>query len=416
MLMSKPIEKFRARSVPVSTIASSAEYAMARALIQQAMNLYSKSEREERLPKAFAAIFDLLVAAEYYSTVADSGWLLCAGDEWSDKLALYPFTNACPRCVLQQKFVYHGSNKPESGQIGTFTTRLLAVFIDCLLAEKGFKGIDVRLCKEPVDLVLIDEAQNTVLLCEVKAAPLMTPPICTEHVLASETSGHTRIDSLAFDQDAQYYIMIPCQREETRWSCDLVPITISARDKDKVYESLTQQFSLRKQFEDYVAFWDSAFRAYSKKDRSEGIYWLTNACGAPSPRPADWPRRDPNNNRSGFRTISDPKTSVGMDRTDDIKKGTYQMLKIGTEDKLLAKDCIVYSAIMSNIHAVRHYDDYLKFVKDIVWTPDETNGASKARDLEDDTKLYNLFDGIITFTKTYSRNQWIEQHFNFRKY
>lgn len=92
------------------------------------------------------------------------------------------------------------------------------------------------------------------------------------------------------------------------------------------------------------------------------------------------------------------------------------MLKIGIEDKLLASDYTVYAAIMSNIHAVRHYDDYLRLVRNIVWTPDETNRATKVRDLPDDTKLYNLFDGIITLTETYSRNEWIEERFNFSKY
>ncbi|HHY08363.1 MAG TPA: hypothetical protein GX530_07570 [Corynebacteriales bacterium] len=416
MFMLEPIEHFTAHSHPVSKTELSAEYAMAETLIDQAMKAYSGSERERKLPNAFAAIFDLLVAAEYYSTIRNSGWLLCAGESHRSKLAIYPFTNACPRCALQKEFAYSKSNKPESGQIGTFTTRLLAVLVDCLLSKRGFNEIELRLGKEPIDLILIDKTNKIVLLCEVKAAPLTTPPMCVDYAHRSLVSGHSKIGVLDFDPNTQYYIMIPYRSSGEQWSYDLVPITLSPSNKDRVYESLAEKFCVRQQFEDYIAFWNSAFRAYSEKTRSEGVYWLTNACGAPFPRPDDWPPRDPNNPKRGFNTISDSKTSVGMDRTDDIKKGTYQMLKIGIEDKLLASDYTVYAAIMSNIHAVRHYDDYLRLVRNIVWTPDETNRATKVRDLPDDTKLYNLFDGIITLTETYSRNEWIEERFNFSKY
>lgn len=56
-------------------------------------------------------------------------------------------------------------------------------------------------------------------------------------------------------------------------------------------------------------------------------YWFTNSCGQPIPRPDTWPHRA----GTGYESVSDSKTSVGIDRTDDIKKGTYQILKLGAE-------------------------------------------------------------------------------------
>ena len=52
---------------------------------------------------------------------------------------------------------------------------------------------------------------------------------------------------------------------------------------------------------------------------------MTNASGNPpveAKEKFDWPNK---------QTISDGKTSAGIDRTDDIKKGIYQTMKIGSK-------------------------------------------------------------------------------------
>lgn len=88
-----------------------------------------------------------------------------------------------------------------------------------------------------------------------------------------------------------------------------------------------------------------------------------------------------------------------MDRTDDIKKGIYQVLKIAASAKPNSKQMKVKTALLSNIHAVRHYNEYLTDIQDIVWTLDETGTAKRIADLPAQKDVYNLFDGIITFTK-----------------
>lgn len=134
---------------------------------------------------------------------------------------------------------------------------------------------------------------------------------------------------------------------------------------------------------------------------------MTNGCGQPVPRPDDWPRR----RGSGYESVSDGKTSVGMDRTDDIKKAIYQVLKLGSEYKLDNDN--IKTAIISNIHAVRHYDEYLLTLRDVIWTLDSTHVAKRAIQLDPDTPMYNLFDGILSFTYSDIRDEWIEEIFNF---
>lgn len=68
---------------------------------------------------------------------------------------------------------------------------------------------------------------------------------------------------------------------------------------------------------------------------------------------------------------------------------------------------------MSNIHAVRHFEEYLTPLKDIIWTRDETGTVKEASQLHPQTKLFNLFDGIISLTKVTARDSWIETVFDF---
>lgn len=100
-----------------------------------------------------------------------------------------------------------------------------------------------------------------------------------------------------------------------------------------------------------------------------------------------------------------------MDRTDDIKKAIYQVLKLGSEYK--PNDDRVKTGIISNIHAVRHYDEYLESVRDIIWAIDHTRKIERADQISADMPIYNLFDGIIAFTRSDVRDEWIKEVFNF---
>ncbi len=75
--------------------------------------------------RLLAGAFDLLVAAEYYSALSHAGWLYCP--RGTPRL-FFHYTNCCPRDVLANKFWFNESNKPESGRIGTATSRLLLLF------------------------------------------------------------------------------------------------------------------------------------------------------------------------------------------------------------------------------------------------------------------------------------------------
>jgi len=137
---------------------------LANELIQQAFQ--SAASKGCSVGISLAAAFDLFVAAEYYRSVAHRGWYYCPLGE---PALFYPFTNTCPRCVLQKAFYYEAANKPESGLIGQATARLLSVFLEQLFTRthrqlKIYRGV------EPIDMLIFDELENIVLLSEIKAA------------------------------------------------------------------------------------------------------------------------------------------------------------------------------------------------------------------------------------------------------
>jgi hypothetical protein len=96
-----------------------------------------------------------------------------------------------------------------------------------------------------------------------------------------------------------------------------------------------------------------------KRDKSSKYYFVANASGNP-PKIAierdGWPRKE---------SISDSKTSAGLDRTDDIKKGVYQTFKISVELNNKLKEKNIRTAIISNLPAYRHYKEYIKPFIDI---------------------------------------------------
>jgi len=90
-----------------------------------------------------------------------------------------------------------------------------------------------------------------------------------------------------------------------------------------------------------------------------------------------------------------------MDRTDDIKKSTFQMLDIGLALKNKdANGWTVLVGLLSNLHAARHHQEYLAPYEHIIWG---TRGANDIR---------NLFDGIISFSQITANHEWVGNVFD----
>lgn len=381
-------------------------------LIRRLLDLAAVDETQFGRREILAAAFDLLISVEYYSTLGHVGWVYCP---INSSALFYPYTNVCPRCVLEGRFEYHKANKPTSGIIGAATSRLLIAFIQEYLTRQG-KPIQVSRGAEPVDVIFVDASVNPPILffAEIKAAPLTTLPLMVESQLMFNDEGQPIIAHKTTDHPTLYGspIRLPLPVEwQGHWLIQEFDFgqKEAAHDKQWAYRSLLKLLEDKEFFRKYCHFWRHAFSSYAQRQTTP-TYWLTNGCGQPIPRPAEWPTRS--GGSTGYETVSDAKTSVGMDRTDDIKKAIYQVLKLGTTGRPSHKYHYKVGVI-SNIHAVRHFQEYLTPLKDIVWTRDLIGNVSSISQLPPDTQVFNLFDGIVALTETIARDTWIQKVFDF---
>lgn len=82
-----------------------------------------------------------------------------------------------------------------------------------------------------------------------------------------------------------------------------------------------------------------------------------------------------------------------MDRTDDIKKGIYQALKIGTQAQEWAE---VKTAIVSNLPAYRHGAEYVAPFQGMLWgSENDLQNIAGVQALPRE-KMRRVFDYLIT--------------------
>lgn len=397
------IDKIVAKSSRIEPICKDELQLVDRLIELAESSKYSSFSLGEKL----AAFYDLAISVVYYTNVSNGGWLYC--DDIHNPMLYLPYINCSPKDALQGNFVFHKSSKPTSAKIGQATSRTLLLFFQSLF-NKHNCGIDVLKACEPADAIFIDKAGNNIYFAEIKSSPLLTMALATkcDRLSSIGTSGEAEyVDHQATSNpniiNNNLFIMLPVMSDKG-WidKYFFLGKKTTADDELFAYKGMMELINDDNFISLYLEYWHASYILYGNKDESENIFWLTNACGKPSSLPPSW--------TGGVTCISDEKTSVGMDRTDDIKKGIYQVLKLGSEGKMINSHWKYKVGILSNIHPYRHFDIYIKPIKDLIWTIAKEKGITTAGELRPDTPMYNLFDGIITFTKSYVRDSWILEH------
>lgn len=397
--MNNWINTIISRSHPVEPICS-AELD----LIKKSIAVAADEDSDLTFGQKIAAFYDLAISAVYYSSITNDGWLYCHGDN-SPRLIL-PFVNCCPIHALKKSFVYHSSSKPTSAKIGQATTRVLLMYFQELFSRNN-DNIEVLKAVEPADAIFLDRSNRKVLFAEIKSSPLLTPALSTSCDLMQGLDKNGEQYPILHKKstnpnltNSDLNIMVPVKKGNL-WEIKEFYLGRKKNPTDTqfAYEGLLSLLNDADFVKCYLMYWTSSFKLYCNKDDKENIFWLTNACGKPNGL-TDW--------AGGSTCISDEKTSVGMDRTDDIKKGIYQVLKLGSEGKVACNDWDYKVGILSNIHPARHFNVYLAPIKDMIWAICREKNIKVASDLNPQTKMFNLFDGIITFTQCYMRDSWLE--------
>lgn len=271
--------------------------------------LVTKCIQQQEVSRGFslAASFDLLVGLFYYEKNVQQGWMQCPNGE---PHYFFPYVNVCPRCALEGEFIYHKAGKGQSANIGAATIEALILFVREWFKQTGH-NLTVIQGEEPVDLIIYDRKANTAFVAEVKSAPLFTLPLAIHAEIDGEPLTKHEEVNLASFRGAKIGLMLPKINGES-WDADMYYFS-QPYDKGDDYfiSALTNLVSDEKIsfLDNYLKTWERAFNAYTNKTKDDNIFWLTGGCGKPNSRL--W---------SHSTSISDGKTSVGMDRTDDIKK------------------------------------------------------------------------------------------------
>jgi len=142
--------------------------------------------------------------------------------------------------------------------------------------------------------------------------------------------------------------------------------------------------------------WAAIYAGYGRgwrQDVDRRVRYLTFGCGSP---------------------IDDSKNLPGIDRTDDIKKGIYQMLKLGEHFVYPCKTGALKCALVANIHAVRHYADYVQGIEDVTWSHDDRFvGMENEPEWRKVKKLdlVQLYDASLALTRPHFRNAELSDDF-----
>ncbi len=370
-------------------------------LVREALTA-ARDDPGSNLGDHLACAFDFLVSVRFHNSLKPENWLWCP----HCSLDIHSVLNACPACCLEERFVHVRGNKPGSGVIGPVTSSSLQDLIAALFAETSNGKKLVYTCREPADLLLADTARRAAFFCEVKSAPLFTAPCALPHqsdfnVVGNPLAHNHRLGIMRQFHKLDVSLFVPVRDN----GFQLVPLGAGPGAPDWAEVGLLN--ALRSDpglFPRISRAWRDLWILYQTKASADPRFWLTGGCGRPRNPGDGWPT-DGKGRPQG--SISDGKTSVGMDRTDDIKKSTFQVLKLGVEHRsaLERSGWDVGIGLLGNLPAARHYDNYLSSYENVVWsrTEAETTPASWS----------NLFDAVASFTVSRIRSTFLTDLLDF---
>lgn len=327
-----------------------------------------------------AFLFDAVVSLAYIDATSGLERSIERCDNVMDGYnAHLGFINLCSPCYTTGIWQYQKAAKPESGALGKLSSEIILKFVEHFSAN--FVSVSVIGGSDYADAV-IQHISGLKILAEVKSAPLVTYPLLINAKEANAVAHHQKLVMTS----SQLRV---CETALYLHDGKVIPLGKAGSENwpFKGFVDFVLDDSKQSDMAKHLHTWMMARDTYKDKNRQNKYYYLTNACGSP---PAEakknhgWPQKE---------VISDGKTSAGMDRTDDIKKGIYQTLKIGVKHKQHVE---YRTAIISNLPAYRHGVDYVEPLVPMLWGFEEDLEELAGKQAIPLNKLRYAFDYIIT--------------------
>lgn len=364
------------------------------------------TEHGTRLNMVSAALFDLTCNAEYlHGRMTNRRWIYCnrhRNTEFKGAHAYYGFLKQCPTCCQDRGLdprITGAQHKPTSHHIGEITTVVTALFLT-LLGQSAPKPLDVGvISKQSHNVDAVAWRDDLLVLFEIKASPLVTYPVriqLGEPYLDDGNDGpveveqHKLIDVDFRHRDLSLYLAnankdIPLGRADApSWPYPQIQSFLESADG----------------LLDFVEAWGEVFLGYSipktqRTGRSVVMGYLANGWGD---------------------EIDSNKTKAGLGRTDDIKKGTYQLLKFAAYYRDGSPDLQVRGALTANLDPLFMHKAYLEKLIDGRWAPSKKFRQSSADPdyqeiLEED--LFYIYDAVLAFNRPVVNDPLLQGCFDF---
>jgi len=358
---------------------------------------------------ALPALFDLVMSAKYAEKmVADGGWTYCTGQTRlleQDEPALYfPFLKTCPRCSVKYGVTPNvKSNKPGSDTIGEIASEATLLILSEII-RKIAPNVKIGKSRDrqgDVDAIIYDETMMALL--EIKSSPLVIYPleIKLSHPMTEVydgTSGPKHNHSIATASLDTYELSLYIPHIDLH-----IPLG-KHHTENWPYTGLAEFVSSPQNIVKIISLWKELYDLYAERGQRRSVdrrKWLMCGCGSP---------------------VDDSKNAPGMDRTDDLKKGTYQVLKYGAYYKEKCPRRSMRAVLSSNLLALRGFDRYLAEVQDVIWTKDkysitlDDSATSNEIKAFHSNNIFNLYDALICLTRSIYRDEHLREISSLEKF
>ncbi len=347
----------------------------------------------DELGIALGAVFDFCLSLLYAERCTATQWLYCPREPAA---SFYTYVKSCPRCGRVEN-IPPVAHKPPSDTIGRYTTLCRTAILAEIFrrTRNGWNARIITTARGEVDVILF--SPQKVVLCEVKASPLVAFPLyaVNEEPLDTEVEGEVRIVDTHRATDITNWKRRPISI--FLFGIDRsIPLRANRKgDKVTFIPALLRRKrgDLAEDMQEVINLWKQMLSGYSDRWVREGqqhLRWFTFGCG------------------SG---VDDSKNAPGLDRTDDIKKGLYQSLKLTARYRTACSRQRVKIGLLSNIHPAIHYSEYLQDFEDAVWT--HANLLENIESLPEWKRvrlsdLSPFYDMLFTLTKSWFRDEELE--------
>ena len=377
------------------------------ALWNESEVLSKVTEPGQRLNLVCAAIFDLLCNVEYlHGRVTDRKWIYCNrhrtdGHE-GQPTAFFSFLKQCPICCQDRGLetrIGGAQHKPSSHHIGEITTTALTLFLS-LVGRSGPRPVQVGVVsKQSHDVDAVAWRDDLVVLLEMKASPMVTYPlrvVLDQPITEGTQNGpkeipqHTLVDVLHRSHELELYLA------NRGWGLPLGRPSGGAWPYPQVTQFLGTPRNLLRFFE----AWLDVFLGYrvpktQRTGREVVLGYLANGWGD---------------------EIDSNKTKAGLGRTDDIKKGTYQLLKYGAYYRSGCPNLNIRGALVANLDPIFMYADYMERLIDARWAPAakfHPIDATPDKLLVAERDLFYVYDAVLAFNRPVLNDPLVADSFDF---